>query len=65
MALAAGRPPDTVILDLSLPDLNGVEVISELRHRYRAPIILLSGRACALDAGAPEPGYRASEAPGA
>ena len=58
MALAARRPPDAVILDLSLPDANGVEVIAELRHRYRAPIIVLSGRAGAgdkigaLDAGA-------------
>jgi two-component system, OmpR family, KDP operon response regulator KdpE len=58
MALAAGRPPDAVILDLSLPDVNGVEVISELRRRYRAPIIVLSGRTGAgdkigaLDAGA-------------
>jgi two-component system, OmpR family, KDP operon response regulator KdpE len=58
VALAARRPPDAVILDLSLPDVNGVEVIAELRHRYRAPIIVLSGRAGAgdkigaLDAGA-------------
>ena len=58
MALAARRPPDAVILDLSLPDVNAVEVIAELRHRYRAPIIVLSGRAGAgdkigaLDAGA-------------
>jgi DNA-binding response OmpR family regulator len=35
MALAARRPPDAVILDLSLPDVTGVEVITELRHRYR------------------------------
>src|SRR5580693_4586331 len=58
MALAARRPPDAVILDLSLPDVNGVEVITELRRRYQAPIIVLSGRAGAgdkigaLDAGA-------------
>jgi two-component system KDP operon response regulator KdpE len=58
MALAASRPPDAVILDLSLPDINGVEVITELRHRCRAPIIVLSGLAGpgdkigALDAGA-------------
>ena len=58
VALAAGRPPDAVILDLSLPDVTGVEVITKLRHQYRAPIIVLSGRAGAgdkigaLDAGA-------------
>jgi two-component system KDP operon response regulator KdpE len=45
MALATRRPPDAVILDLSLPDVNGIDVITELRHRYRAPIIVLSGLA--------------------
>src|SRR5438045_6343430 len=55
----AGRyPPDLVILDLGLPDLDGVEVIKGLRGWTRAPIIVLSGRADsvdkveALDAGA-------------
>ena len=55
----AGRfPPDLVILDLGLPDLDGVEVIQGLRGWTKAPIIVLSGRAdsadkvAALDAGA-------------
>src|SRR5579871_2022036 len=55
----AGRhPPDLVILDLGLPDLDGVEVIEGLRGWTKAPIIVLSGRADsvdkveALDAGA-------------
>ena len=55
----AGRyPPDLVILDLGLPDLDGVEVIQGLRGWTKAPIIVLSGRADsvdkveALDAGA-------------
>ena len=55
----AGRyPPDLVILDLGLPDLDGVEVIHGLRGWSKAPIIVLSGRADssdkveALDAGA-------------
>ena len=55
----AGRyPPDLVILDLGLPDLDGVEVIAGLRGWTKAPIIVLSGRADsvdkveALDAGA-------------
>ena len=58
MALAADRPPDAVILDLSLPDIDGIEVISQLRQRSQAPIIVLSGRTGAgdkigaLDAGA-------------
>jgi two-component system, OmpR family, KDP operon response regulator KdpE len=43
LALAASRPPDTVILDLGLPDIDGIEVIVELRRWCRAPIIVLSG----------------------
>ena len=55
---AAKHPPDLVILDLGLPDLDGVEVIGGLRGWTQAPIIVLSGRADstdkveALDAGA-------------
>ncbi|HUY50754.1 MAG TPA: response regulator [Streptosporangiaceae bacterium] len=55
---AARRPPDAVILDLGLPDLDGVEVIRELRGWSHAPVIVLSGRTGpgdkigALDAGA-------------
>jgi two-component system KDP operon response regulator KdpE len=55
---AARHPPDLVILDLGLPDLDGVEVIGGLRGWTKAPIIVLSGRTDstdkveALDAGA-------------
>jgi two-component system, OmpR family, KDP operon response regulator KdpE len=55
---AAKHPPDLVILDLGLPDMDGVEVIHGLRGWTDAPIIVLSGRADstdkveALDAGA-------------
>jgi two-component system, OmpR family, KDP operon response regulator KdpE len=55
---AARHPPGLVILDLGLPDLDGVEVIHGLRGWTDAPIIVLSGRADgsdkveALDAGA-------------
>jgi two-component system, OmpR family, KDP operon response regulator KdpE len=58
LQLAARHPPDLVILDLGLPDLDGVEVIEGLRGWTSAPIIVLSGRAdstdkvAALDAGA-------------
>jgi len=58
LAVAARHPPDAVILDLGLPDVDGIEVIRELRHWSRAPVIVLSGRAGpgdkigALDAGA-------------
>jgi two-component system KDP operon response regulator KdpE len=58
LAEAGRRPPDAVILDLGLPDLDGIEVIRRLRGWSRAPVIVLSGRAgpgdkiAALDAGA-------------
>jgi two-component system KDP operon response regulator KdpE len=58
LAEAGHRPPDAVILDLGLPDLDGIEVIRRLRGWSRAPVIVLSGRAgpgdkiAALDAGA-------------
>src|SRR5580704_818789 len=44
LAVAASQPPDAVILDLGLPDIDGTEVIVELRRWSRAPIIVLSGR---------------------
>ncbi|MGF7238207.1 MAG: response regulator [Frankia sp.] len=55
---AADFPPDVVLLDLGLPDLDGVEVVRGLRGWSRMPIIVLSGRTgtadkvAALDAGA-------------
>jgi two-component system KDP operon response regulator KdpE len=58
LASAAANPPDLVILDLGLPDLDGVEVVRGLRGWSTAPIIILSGRTDsadkvdALDAGA-------------
>ena len=58
LALAASQPPDAIILDLGLPDIDGIEVIVELREWCRAPIIVLSGRTSpgdkigALDVGA-------------
>ena len=56
--LAARERPDVVVLDLGLPDLDGVEVISRLRGWSDVPILVLSGRSDsgdkveALDAGA-------------
>ena len=49
LATAARHPPDLVILDLGLPDLDGVEVIQGLRGWTKAHIIVLSGRADSLD----------------
>jgi CheY-like chemotaxis protein len=58
LAEARRHPPDLVLLDLGLPDLDGTEVIRELRGWSTAPVIVLSGRSGssdkigALDAGA-------------
>jgi len=49
LELAARHPPDLVILDLGLPDLDGVEVIHGLRGWTDAPIIVLSGRSDSMD----------------
>ncbi|WP_406049315.1 response regulator [Streptomyces virginiae] len=58
LELAAARHPDVVVLDLGLPDMDGVEVIKGLRGWTRVPILVLSARHSsdekveALDAGA-------------
>src|SRR5579875_1471689 len=55
---AGQRPPDAVLLDLGLPDVDGAVVLRQLRTWSRAPVIVLSGRTGsgdkigALDAGA-------------
>ena len=41
---AASRKPDVILLDLSLPDLDGVTVLKRLRDWCRAPVIILSVR---------------------
>lgn len=58
LALAAAVQPDVIILDLGLPDLNGIEVCQRLREWADMPIIILSAhdtepeKVAALDAGA-------------
>jgi two-component system KDP operon response regulator KdpE len=55
---AASRNPDVVLLDLGLPDLDGLEVTKQLREWTQTPIVVISAReqeqdkVKALDAGA-------------
>ena len=58
LRLAAANPPDVVLLDLGLPDIDGLSVVQGLRGWSNAPIVVLSARdtepdkVAALDAGA-------------
>jgi two-component system KDP operon response regulator KdpE len=58
LSAAAALRPDVILLDLGLPDLDGIEVIRRIREWSQVPIIILSVRereddkVAALDAGA-------------
>jgi len=58
LAQAAGRNPELILLDLGLPDLDGLEVVRTIRRSARTPVIVLSARGqeqdkvAALDLGA-------------
>lgn len=58
LQLAVGDPPDVVLLDLGLPDLDGREMLRMLRAVSRVPVIVVTARGAegemvrALDAGA-------------
>ena len=58
MALAVTQSPDVIILDLTLPDMDGIQVCAQIREWSRVPIIVLSVRdgekdkVAALDKGA-------------
>jgi DNA-binding response OmpR family regulator len=50
LAIARGQPaPDTVLLDVALPDLSGVEVARRLRAGSNVPIIMLTARRNEID----------------
>lgn len=44
MAMAAMEHPVLIILDLGLPDFDGIEILKKLREWYKKPIIILSAR---------------------
>ena len=58
MAMAASHNPDVILLDLGLPDIDGLEVIRRIREWSHTPIIVISARGkdtekvAGLDAGA-------------
>ena len=60
LAEIANRRPAIVLLDLGLPDMDGLEVLKRLREWSEAPVLILSvrddeaGKVAALDAGAEE-----------
>ncbi|MHA8059918.1 response regulator [Aquirufa beregesia] len=49
LALAASYLPDVIVLDLGLPDLNGQEVLSQLKDWYTKSVIMLSVQNSELD----------------
>lgn len=49
LRLAAREQPDLVLLDLRLPDIDGLEVCRQLRQFSQAPVIMLTARAREID----------------
>jgi two-component system, OmpR family, KDP operon response regulator KdpE len=49
LRLAALNQPDLIIVDLGLPDISGLEVITRLREWYKQPILVLSARSRETD----------------
>ena len=43
LAAVTSRPPDLIVLDIQLPDMSGLELLTRLRERCAAPVIVVSG----------------------
>lgn len=58
LLLASSNAPDVILLDLGLPDMDGVEVLREIRAQSKTPVVIVSARGlerdkvAALDLGA-------------
>ncbi len=58
LAAAASQKPDLIVLDLGLPDMNGIDVLKKLREWSKVPVIVLTvddleiSKVALLDAGA-------------
>jgi DNA-binding response OmpR family regulator len=48
-AAGAPDPPDLIVLDLMLPEVDGIEVCRLLRERSRVPVVMLTARTTAAD----------------
>jgi len=49
LQLAAARRPDVILLDLGLPDMDGLTVLKQLREWTRTPVLILTVRDCEAD----------------
>lgn len=49
LLMRSGRPPDLILLDLQLPDQDGISLASAIRAESNVPIVMLTGRSAEID----------------